>query len=721
MSHGLGFGLCKAAGGAVQDTRADMAKQRAKEAELRQTLFEMEVALKEPPPAVRRAQIAVSELIVGEVLGEGQFGEVRAATYRGTPVAVKTMHERHSHVAKRAEAFRDEMQLLLGLRHPNIVQLVGGSWDLASQSGQMQMCLVLELCRGSLEDLLLDTDVPLGWMEELLPLATGIARGMAYLHAQKPPVIHRDLKPANVLLGPDLAPKIADMGSAMELEEGTEDLVAGSGSPLYQAPEVLRREQADELCDVWSYGCLLVCLSTREYNPYDPTPPAHALSLVSQLELAPSPPRGSPLAELIEETTAMEFEERPPFVEILADLESDATRGRVRIADVGAATSLRRAEEEMMRAEQQRTRTSSRGDKRPERPEAAAPTQNKSKGHMPPTARGLPEPNKGGGSQVEPQTSALLEMCGAAGTMIAMMTARSRKGSGASGRGGGALTRRRSSSGGGDRFPFPLGTRVRHATRGNGTVAELMADGRSCVRFDIDGDEHRYQKSSVHKLKPLEPAADPAPPTHAQAAGPTTSTGPLTASSLVSRPEMLLCQEDDWASRGETSPAGSSPGGVGGAAARGVATVRGDSTKPTAEQIAARKRARRASLKSADSSRSLFGHKEGPGRQVSERRESKLSEAQQCKSSLTCRDSGSSSSGCSIGGIVAGRQRKSRGRAQQDRQRRRVFGRSRAAPRRRAGRERRAHAPLRGVARAGSPRRGRESLRMTERASIHTD
>ena len=648
MSHGLGFGLCKAAGGAVQDTRADMAKQRAKEAELRQTLFEMEVALKEPPPAVRRAQIAVSELIVGEVLGEGQFGEVRAATYRGTPVAVKTMHERHSHVAKRAEAFRDEMQLLLGLRHPNIVQLVGGSWDLASG----QMCLVLELCRGSLEDLLLDTDVPLGWMEELLPLATGIARGMAYLHAQKPPVIHRDLKPANVLLGPDLAPKIADMGSAMELEEGTEDLVAGSGSPLYQAPEVLRREQADELCDVWSYGCLLVCLSTREYNPYDPTPPAHALSLVSQLELAPSPPRGSPLAELIEETTAMEFEERPPFVEILADLESDATRGRVRIADVGAATSLRRAEEEMMRAEQQRTRTSSRGDKRPERPEAAAPTQNKSKGHMPPTARGLPEPNKGGGSQVEPQTSALLEMCGAAGTMIAMMTARSRKGSGASGRGGGALTRRRSSSGGGDRFPFPLGTRVRHATRGNGTVAELMADGRSCVRFDIDGDEHRYQKSSVHKLKPLEPAADPAPPTHAQAAGPTTSAGPLTASSLVSRPEMLLCQEDDWASRGETSPAGSSPGGVGGAAARGVATVRGDSTKPTAEQIAARKRARRASLKSADSSRSLFGHKEGPGRQVSERRESKLSEAQQCKSSLTCRDSGSSSSGCSIGGIL---------------------------------------------------------------------
>ena len=59
---------------------------------------------------------------------------------------------------------------------------------------------------------------------------------------------------ANVLLTADLTPKVADMGSAMVLEDGMQDFVAGSGSPLYQAPEVLRREEVDERCDVWSYG-----------------------------------------------------------------------------------------------------------------------------------------------------------------------------------------------------------------------------------------------------------------------------------------------------------------------------------------------------------------------------------------------------------------------------------------------------------------------------------
>ena len=39
------------------------------------------------------------------------------------------------------------------------------------------------------------------------------------------------------------------------------------GTPLYSAPEVMRREPYDQSCDVWSYGCLLVALATRAH-PY---------------------------------------------------------------------------------------------------------------------------------------------------------------------------------------------------------------------------------------------------------------------------------------------------------------------------------------------------------------------------------------------------------------------------------------------------------------------
>ena len=43
------------------------------------------------------------------------------------------------------------------------------------------------------------------------------------------------------------------------------------------------------------------------------------------------------------------------------------------------------------------------------------------------------------------------------------------------------------------------GTRVRHPTRGEGIVAELMGDGRTRVKFD-NGAEHQYKPSSMHKI-----------------------------------------------------------------------------------------------------------------------------------------------------------------------------------------------------------------------------
>ncbi len=52
------------------------------------------------------------------------------------------------------------------------------------------------------------------------------------------------------------------------------------------------------------------------------------------------------------------------------------------------------------------------------------------------------------------------------------------------------------------RTPRPkpaVGTRISHPTRGIGSVTEHMEDGRVRVKFD-DGDEHRYKRSSWHKL-----------------------------------------------------------------------------------------------------------------------------------------------------------------------------------------------------------------------------
>ena len=59
-----------------------------------------------------------------------------------------------------------------------------------------------------------------------LALLTGIALGMAHLHAQQPkPILHHDLKAANVLVWPDASTrfvaKITDFGLATGTHDST--------------------------------------------------------------------------------------------------------------------------------------------------------------------------------------------------------------------------------------------------------------------------------------------------------------------------------------------------------------------------------------------------------------------------------------------------------------------------------------------------------------------
>ena len=76
------------------------------------------------------------------------------------------------------------------------------------------MCVVLELCeKGTLADLLETERQSLTWSKHKLHIASGVARGLAHLHAQQPPVLHRDLKPQNLLVQPARGIlKIGDFG-----------------------------------------------------------------------------------------------------------------------------------------------------------------------------------------------------------------------------------------------------------------------------------------------------------------------------------------------------------------------------------------------------------------------------------------------------------------------------------------------------------------------------
>ena len=195
------------------------------------------------PDPLRRCLIPRDEIQLGSArLGAGSFGEVWPASFNGTPVAVKKLH-RNKLNEPSLRAFRAEVEMMLTLRHPNVVQLIGGAWTLQD----VDVFMVLELCeRGSLEGLLANgpTRWTLSWAKHKLPFAIGVARGMAYLHCQEPPVTHCDLKPANILIDDGFNAKVADFGASREVDLAK--TMEAAGTPLYMAPELLRRERYDE-------------------------------------------------------------------------------------------------------------------------------------------------------------------------------------------------------------------------------------------------------------------------------------------------------------------------------------------------------------------------------------------------------------------------------------------------------------------------------------------
>ncbi|GMF13101.1 unnamed protein product [Phytophthora lilii] len=77
---------------------------------------------------LRMAEINFNDLKLQKIIGAGAFGEVIKGTYCGTPVVVKRML-RNKITEDNLRMFGDEIQLMMNLRHPNIVQFIGASWN----------------------------------------------------------------------------------------------------------------------------------------------------------------------------------------------------------------------------------------------------------------------------------------------------------------------------------------------------------------------------------------------------------------------------------------------------------------------------------------------------------------------------------------------------------------------------------------------------------------
>ncbi|KAM1047001.1 hypothetical protein ACFX2C_026426 [Malus domestica] len=222
----------------------------------------------------------LSGLTESNLIGNGGSGKVyRVPVNRnGDVVAVKKIWKNKNLEEKLEKKFLAEVKILSSIHHANIVKLM------CCISSQTSKLLVYEYSdnrsldrwlhrRNRPSNLLRSVHhVALDWPKRMR-IAVGAAQGLSYMrHDCVPPVVHRDMKSSNILLDSDFNAKIADFGLAKMLvkqgEPATMSSVAGSFG--YIAPEYAHTTRVNEKIDVYSFGVILLELTTgREANDGD--------------------------------------------------------------------------------------------------------------------------------------------------------------------------------------------------------------------------------------------------------------------------------------------------------------------------------------------------------------------------------------------------------------------------------------------------------------------
>uniref|UniRef100_A0A8D2KY89 LIM domain kinase 2 n=1 Tax=Varanus komodoensis TaxID=61221 RepID=A0A8D2KY89_VARKO len=255
------------------------------------------------------------DLIHGEVLGKGFFGQAIKVTHKATG-KVMVMKELIRCDEETQKTFLTEVLPCTSPPCPPPALISGFLWHFSSQD-------------------------PFPW-EQKVSFAKGIASGMAYLHSMC--IIHRDLNSHNCLIKLDKTVVVADFGlSRLIVEERKKPTLEKPsvkkrslrksdrkkrytvvGNPYWMAPEMLNGQSYDETVDIFSFGIVLCEIIGQVYADPDCLPRTLDFGLNVKLfweKFVPAdcPPAFFPLAAIC---CGLEPESRPPFSKLEDSFEA---------------------------------------------------------------------------------------------------------------------------------------------------------------------------------------------------------------------------------------------------------------------------------------------------------------------------------------------------------------------------------------------------------------
>eukprot|EP01117_Protostelium_nocturnum_P005145 TRINITY_DN1869_c0_g1_i1.p1 TRINITY_DN1869_c0_g1~~TRINITY_DN1869_c0_g1_i1.p1 ORF type:complete len:1565 (+),score=427.51 TRINITY_DN1869_c0_g1_i1:17-4711(+) len=255
----------------------------------------------------RMSSMELSNVTIGNIIGEGNFGQVYMGQWNGTTVALKNVKV---HDEKEKNAWQEELNLLCKLNHPNIIRLLG-TYEIEQVN-----YMVLEYASKGACDRFLQNPSNANKLSnnDLMMMCFDVSKGMTYLEGMG--IIHRDLSARNLLLDASLRIKISDFGMSKASGYHTEQTQI---LPYrWCAPELVRSGISSSQSDVWSFGVCLWEIFSLGKLPYSEMSNEVAIKKVfDEGYRLPIPVRcPDDVYQIMKSTWRINPTERPTFKEI---------------------------------------------------------------------------------------------------------------------------------------------------------------------------------------------------------------------------------------------------------------------------------------------------------------------------------------------------------------------------------------------------------------------
>ena len=157
-----------------------------------------------------------------------------------------------------AAKFETEPEVALSMQHENIVQTAE-----IGCTHKGNDFILMEFIKGPLLERLL-VEKPAIVRSNVLTYIKQIAA--ALLHVHEAGYIHRDFCPRNILVGGDgKTLKLFDFGITVPDKEEFRQPKNRTGTPLFMAPEIVRRRETDHTVDIFAFGITVYQILTLKH------------------------------------------------------------------------------------------------------------------------------------------------------------------------------------------------------------------------------------------------------------------------------------------------------------------------------------------------------------------------------------------------------------------------------------------------------------------------